>query len=70
MLIRHSPPGKYDHAPSGTMCAVLKRGEQFELFVQMSQNEEEPRWEQTEFVEEMPSTKQAIVDAIQNYKHK
>lgn len=43
-IIRHSAPSKLDHAPKGTECKV-ENGEEYQLYIQCSSNEEEPNWE-------------------------
>ena len=44
-LLRHSAPGKLDHAPFGTECKVPLLGDEYELWVQYSSQEDAPRWE-------------------------
>ncbi len=46
VLIRHSPPGKLDHAPRGTVCKVFyPMSEQFDLWKQFGSNESSPDWQ-------------------------
>jgi len=46
MLLRSGEPSKYDEAPYGTLCKTAKTlGDTFEIYVQLSLNEESPRWE-------------------------
>lgn len=45
ILIRYGEPSKYDHAVYGTICKVVKAHEpMFDIFVQLSQDEEAPLW--------------------------
>ena len=44
-IVRHSAPGKFDHAPFGTECKVPLMGDEYELYVQYSSQEDSPRWE-------------------------
>ena len=55
-IIRFGEPSKLDHAPYGTECKVT-RSKEFDIYIQMSQNEENPNWMfignfQNEFPEE------------------
>lgn len=43
-IVRYSPPNKYDEAPFLTRCIVLDK-EKNRVYVQMSKNTQEPRWE-------------------------
>jgi hypothetical protein len=46
MLIRHSPPGKLDHAAYGTQCKVVTSlSGDYDLYQQISMQEEDPVWE-------------------------
>lgn len=46
IIIRHSPPGKLDHAPMGTECQVIRGNRTIpEIYVQVSQYEDDPLWE-------------------------
>lgn len=46
MLIRHGEPSKYDYSPFGTICKCIKTlNDEFEIYVQMSNDEESPQWE-------------------------
>lgn len=42
-LNRYGQPSPLDQAPFGTHCKVIKQKE-FEIYVQMSHNEEYPNW--------------------------
>lgn len=45
VLIRHGVPTKYDHAAYGTYCkSVNTIGDGFELFIQLSHEEDDPNW--------------------------
>jgi hypothetical protein len=45
MLIRYGKPSKYDHAPYGTPCKVVNAlSDDFTLYLQVSDNEENPVW--------------------------
>lgn len=44
-IIRHSAPSKLDHAPFGTECIVPLLGDEYDLYVQYSSEEDNPRWE-------------------------
>jgi len=64
-IIRHGEPGKYDMASYGAQCKVLK-GEEFDLYVQISSIEYEPKWD---FVGRFPNgTKQKDIDKLINLK--
>jgi hypothetical protein len=45
MLIRHSEPNKYDQAPYGTQLCVKLTDDELEYYIQLSNDEENPRWE-------------------------
>lgn len=45
IIFRHSPPGKYDHAPQGTLCVVNEIGEDEATYKQVSKDESVPLWE-------------------------
>lgn len=46
IIIRHSPPGKLDHAQRGTKCHVLRSLQpQADVYIQISNNEDDPIWE-------------------------
>lgn len=46
MLIRHGEPSNLDQAPYGTLCKSVKTlCDTFEVYVQISENEEIPCWE-------------------------
>lgn len=46
VLIRHSKPTKYDQAPQGSTCKVLKvLCVEYELYKQISSDDENPYWE-------------------------
>lgn len=45
VIIRHSAPGKLDHAPFGSSCKVIHADNTYDLYMQYSHDEEEPRWE-------------------------
>ena len=44
-ITRHSMPTKLDHAPFGSECKVPVVGDEYELWVQYSRTEEDPKWE-------------------------
>jgi hypothetical protein len=44
-LIRHGPPGKYDHCAYGTLCKTLLVASQYEMYVQISNDESMPVWQ-------------------------
>lgn len=45
-IIRHSAPGKLDQSPLGTNCKVmLPNGQDYELYIQYSADEEHPNWQ-------------------------
>lgn len=46
IIIRHSPPGKLDHAQIGTKCHVLRKFEsRVDVYQQVSNHEDDPAWE-------------------------
>lgn len=47
MFIRRSEPGQLDQFARGTTCKVIPDGnnDKFEIWVQLSENEDSPRWE-------------------------
>jgi len=45
VLVRHSPPTMYDHAPRGSWCRIDVNDHEHELFVQRSSEEFKPVWE-------------------------
>lgn len=50
MLIRYGEPNKYDQAPRGTQCCVFLSESKKEYYVQLNDDEENPRWERVEFI--------------------
>lgn len=44
-IIRHSAPSKLDQAPFGTECHVFILGDEYDLYVQYSNDPENPHWE-------------------------
>jgi hypothetical protein len=44
-IIRHSAPSKLDQAPFSTECLVFLDGHVWDVYVQYSNDEEDPRWE-------------------------
>jgi hypothetical protein len=44
ILIRYSPPNRYDEAPFNTECKVTREDE-YDLYRQVSKNEYRPQWE-------------------------
>lgn len=44
VIVRHSFPNKYDQAPCGTLCHVYIDESTYEVYKQMSSNEERPDW--------------------------
>jgi hypothetical protein len=44
IIVRHGSPSSFDHCPRGTQCRV-PFSDQFELFIQMSQKEDDPSWQ-------------------------
>lgn len=47
VIERHGEPNQYDHAPYGTICKVKNSSldqQQYALYKQTSQEEENPRW--------------------------
>lgn len=47
-LIRRGPPNQFDQAPKGTICIVSDINATPVLYEQMSDDEENPRWEYKE----------------------
>ena len=46
MIVRRSKPGELDELPRGTACKVIhENSEQFEIWVQLAQEDLVPRWE-------------------------
>lgn len=47
MIIRQSEPSKYDQSPFGTVCKCMidREHDTFEVYVQLSANEDIPRWD-------------------------
>jgi hypothetical protein len=46
MLSRCGEPTKYDHAPYGTVCKVIKTmQDEFELYIQLGADEAAPQWQ-------------------------
>jgi len=46
MIVRSGEPCKYDQSPYGTICKREKlMGEKIEIYVQISKNENFPKWE-------------------------
>jgi hypothetical protein len=43
-IVRHGAPCKLDQAEYATQC-VVNKGSEFELYIQVSQNEDNPDWE-------------------------
>lgn len=48
-LVRRSTPNKYDHAPHGTKCKVMLNETEYEMYIQTSADDEDPKWELIEF---------------------
>lgn len=44
IIFRVSAPGKYDHAPQGTLCVVNEIGEDDATYKQNSEDESNPVW--------------------------
>lgn len=44
-LIRRSEPTKFDLAPYGTQYKVFDNHDNYDLYLQLSYNEDEPNWE-------------------------
>jgi hypothetical protein len=44
-IVRHSAPSKLDTAPFETECLVFLDGHVWDVYVQYSNDEEDPRWE-------------------------
>jgi len=42
---RYGPPNKWDQAEYGTRCKVILDGHEDEIYVQLSLDKENPRWE-------------------------
>lgn len=45
MLIRRTPPTKYDHHEYGALCKVVDTQGNEEIYVQLSRDPENPLWE-------------------------
>jgi len=43
-LVRHSAPNKFDQAPLGTECVVMKENGKIDLYIQKSSDENNPEW--------------------------
>lgn len=48
IIIRHAQPNKYDLAPKGTKLHVIIEDRIAEIYLQTSDNEDEPRWDRVE----------------------
>lgn len=44
MIIRYGPPSKMDTAPLHTLCKVANNSNVIDIYVQLSNNEEDPNW--------------------------
>lgn len=44
IVTRFGAPGKMDTAPFGTACRVSSAPEAFDIYLQISHDEEEPNW--------------------------
>lgn len=44
-IVRYTAPGKYDVAPSGTICKVMGEGGAYDLFVQLGAAFDLPNWQ-------------------------
>jgi len=45
-IVRHGAPSKMDYAIYGSVCIVADHGnDTFDLYVQVSKNEEDPKWD-------------------------
>ena len=44
-LIRRSEPTKFDLAPYGTQYKVFDHGDNYDLYLQVGYNEDQPRWD-------------------------
>lgn len=65
-LIRYGEPSGMDHAPHGTLCKSVKTlCDSFEVYVQLSENEESPCWEKVgSFSPETEHTVQEEVERV------
>lgn len=43
-IIRFSEPSKMDHAPQGYTCRVMKNETDYDLYLQSSSQEDDPKW--------------------------
>ena len=48
ILRRVEAPGKQDTSPYGTKCIVIEFGQQVAIYIQTSQDENDPRWNKYE----------------------
>ncbi len=46
VLLRRSQPCEFDIAPYGTQCKVLDHHDGYDLYLQVSHDEDDPYWEQ------------------------
>ncbi len=45
VIKRHSVPTSLDQAPKGTKCLVIGETEAYEIYIQISPHEDDPKWE-------------------------
>ncbi len=58
VLLRHSAPNLFDHAPYGTLCEVRYEGKR-ELYIQNSKDDANPKW--IEVKSETPKTNRSVL---------
>lgn len=44
-ILRHSEPSKFDEAAHGSVCKVPLKHDDYEIYVQMSHDDDHVRWE-------------------------
>ena len=44
ITVRYTIPGRFDNAPWSTLCKVMGEGDIYELYIQISRDDEHPDW--------------------------
>lgn len=52
--IRYTPPTRYDKAPYGSLCKVMKDNDESTLYIQINEEEDQAEWMQiSDFLEKV-----------------
>lgn len=65
IIIRSGEPTKYDHSPYGTICKSVKGNGNFEIYVQINEDDSSPLWEKVGIFSNATATEHTINDEIE-----